>query len=133
FPRREEIAGGAARVGGAGQHGGRDRAQSGSNQNRGLGDRPRPRTRRRRRRNRRLGPAGGHRQGAAELYGEVSGAGTGEGGEAAEERSERGGGVKINRQSVGTIERWTSYCRMKWTSFNYSYGWSDYIYLFDGW
>jgi hypothetical protein len=22
---------------------------------------------------------------------------------------------------------------MKWTSFNYSYGWSDYIYLFDGW
>jgi hypothetical protein len=41
--------------------------------------------------------------------------------------------VKIDRQLKGTIERWTSYCRMKWTSFNYNYGWSDYIYLFDGW
>ena len=79
FPRREETAGGAARAGGAGQHRGRDRAQSRSDKNRRLGDRPRPRRRRRRRRNRRLGPARGHRQGAAELYGEVSGAGAGEG------------------------------------------------------
>ena len=80
FPRRQEAAGSAARAGVAGQHGGRDRAQSRSHQDRRLGDRPRPRRRRRRRRNRRLGPAGGHRQGAAELYRQVSGAGAGEGG-----------------------------------------------------
>ena len=71
----------------AGQHGGRDRAQSRSHQDRRLGHRPRPRRRRRRRRNRRLGSAGRHREGAAELYGEVSGAGAEEGGgEAAEEQ-----------------------------------------------
>ena len=88
-----KLLGSAARAGGAGQHGRRDRAQSRSDQNRRLGDRPRPRRRRRRRRNRRLGPARRHRQGAAELYRQVPGAGAGEGGQAAEERSERGGGV----------------------------------------
>ena len=83
----------------AGQHGGRDRAQSRSHQDRRLGHRPRPRRRRRRRRDRRLGPAGGHRQGAAELYGEVSGAGAEEGGREAEEeqRRERGGGVTSSK------------------------------------
>ena len=75
FPRRPKAAGSAARAGVAGQHGGGDRAQSRSDQDRRLGDRPRPRRRRRRRRNRRLGPAGGYREGAAQLYGEVSGAG----------------------------------------------------------
>ena len=94
-----EAAGSAARAGVAGQHGGRDRAQSRSHQDRRLGDRPRPRRRRRRRRNRRLGPAGRHRQSAAELYGQVSGAGAEEGGGEAEEeqRRERGGGVESER------------------------------------
>ena len=85
FPRRRETAGSAARAGLAGQHGGRDRAQSRSHQDRRLGHRPRPRRRRRRRRNRRLGSAGGYRESAAELYGEVSGAGAEEGGGEAEE------------------------------------------------
>ena len=75
----EEAAGSAARAGGAGQHGGGDRAQSRSHQDRRLGDRPRPRRRRRRRRNRRLGPAGRHRESAAELHGQIPGAGAGEG------------------------------------------------------
>ena len=90
-----ETAGSAARAGLAGQHGRRDRAQSRSHQDRRLGHRPRPRRRRRRRRNRRLGPAGRHRQGAAELHGEVFGAGAEEGGWQAEEEQqrERGGGV----------------------------------------
>ena len=96
FPRRRKTSGGAARAGVAGQHGRRHRAQSRSDQDRRLGDRPRPRRRRRRRRNRRLGPAGRHRQGAAELYRQVPGAGAGEGGQAEEERSERGGGVTMN-------------------------------------
>jgi hypothetical protein len=39
----------------------------------------------------------------------------------------------MGHQFDGTIERWTSYWRMKWGSFNYNYGWSDYVYLFDGW
>ena len=95
----------------AGQHGGRDRAQSRSHQDRRLGHRPRPRRRRRRRRNRRLGPAGGHRQGAAELYRQVSGAGAEAGGGEAEEeqRGERGGGViPIRRTSIDeqTICTW---------------------------
>ena len=100
FPRRRETAGSAARAGLAGQHGGRDRAQSRSHQDRRLGDRPRPRRRRRRRRNRRLGPAGGYRESAAELYGEVSGAGAEEGGRQAEEEQqrERGGGVELPSQ-----------------------------------
>ena len=85
FPRRRETPGSAARAGLAGQHGGRDRAQSGGHQDRRLGHRPRPRRRRRRRRNRRLGSAGGYRESAAELYGEVSGAGAEEGGGEAEE------------------------------------------------
>ena len=95
FPRRREASGSAARAGLAGQHGGRDRAQPRSHQDRRLGHRPRPRRRRRRRRNRRLGSAGGHRQGAAELHGEVSGPGAEEGGWQAEEEQqrERGGGV----------------------------------------
>ena len=89
----QEAAGSAARAGGAGQHGGRDRAQSRSHQDRRLGDRPRPRRRRRRRRDRRLGPAGRHRQGAAQLYGQVSGAGAEEGGgKPRKRRGERGGG-----------------------------------------
>ena len=97
LPRRRKAAGSAARAGLAGQHGGRDRAQSRSHQDRRLGHRPRPRRRRRRRRNRRLGSAGGYRQSAAELYGEVSGAGAEEGGREAEEEQqrERGGGVII--------------------------------------
>jgi hypothetical protein len=49
-----------------------------------------------------LGSAGGHRQGAKELYGEVSGAGAGEGREA-EERDERGGGV-ARRIIIGGYE-----------------------------
>ena len=95
LPRRRKTTGSAARAGLAGQHGGGDRAQSRSHQDRRLGHRPRPRRRRRRRRNRRLGPAGGHREGAAELHGEVSGAGAEEGGGQAEEEQqrERGGGV----------------------------------------
>ena len=96
-----EASGSAARAGLAGQHGGGDRAQSGGHQDRRLGHRPRPRRRRRRRRNRRLGSAGRHRESAAELYGEVSGAGAEEGGRQAEEEQqrERGGGVakvKVN-------------------------------------
>ena len=75
----KKAAGSAARAGIAGQHGGRDRAQSRSHQDGRLGDRPRPRRRRRRRRNRRLGPAGRYRESAAELYRQVSGAGIGEG------------------------------------------------------
>jgi hypothetical protein len=31
------------------------------------------------------------------------------------------------------IERWTSYCRMEWSTFAYNYGWSKYVFLFDGW
>ena len=97
FPRRQEAAGSAARAGVAGKYGGRDRAQSRSHQDRRLGHRPRPRRRRRRRRNRRLGPAGRHRQGAAELHGQIPGAGAeAGGGEAAEEcGGERGGGVIV--------------------------------------
>ena len=81
FPRRQEAAGGAARAGVAGQYRGGDRAQSRGHQDRRLGDRPRPRRRRRRRRNRRLGSAGGYREGAAQLYRQVSGAGVEEGGQ----------------------------------------------------
>jgi hypothetical protein len=33
----------------------------------------------------------------------------------------------------GLIERSTSYWRMRWSAFDYNYGWSDYLYLFDGW
>src|SRR5216683_2628609 len=33
----------------------------------------------------------------------------------------------------GFIERSTSYWRMRWSAFDYNYGWSDYLYLFDGW
>ncbi len=109
FPRRQEAAGSAARAGVAGQHGGRDRAQSRGDQDRGLGDRPRPRRRRRRRRNRRLGPAGGYRQGAAELYGQIPGAGAGEGGQAAEERGERGGGVTASTEDNKSM----TYCSDK--------------------
>ena len=96
-----EAAGSAARAGRAGQHGGRDRAQSRSHQDRRLGHRPRPRRRRRRRRNRRLGPAGRHRESAAELHGEVSGAGAEEGRRKAEEEQqrERGGGVTAHLYS----------------------------------
>ena len=94
FPRRQEAAGSAARAGVAGQHRGGDRAQSRSHQDRGLGDRSRPRRRRRRRRNRRLGSAGRHRQGAAQLYRQIPGAGAGEGGRKPRKSgSERGGGV----------------------------------------
>ena len=77
FPRRREAARGAARAGRAGQHRGRDRAQSRSDQDRGLAHRPRPRGRRRRRRDRGRGHARGHRQGEAQLYRAVPGAGAG--------------------------------------------------------
>ena len=89
FPRRREATGSAARAGLAGQHGRRDRAQSRSHQDRRLGDRPRPRRRRRRRRNRCVGAAGGYRESAAELYGEIPGAGAEEGGWQAEEEQQR--------------------------------------------
>src|ERR1019366_3363980 len=96
FPRREEAIGGAARAGVAGQHRGRDRAQSRGDQDRGLGDRPWPRRRRRRRRNRRLGSAGRHRESAEELHRQVSGAGAGAGERRKKEaRGERGGGVRM--------------------------------------
>jgi hypothetical protein len=32
-----------------------------------------------------------------------------------------------------TIERWNSYWRSRRGGFSYNYGWSDYVYLFDGW
>jgi hypothetical protein len=41
--------------------------------------------------------------------------------------------VRVNNQYEGTIERWASYWRIKWSAFDYNYGWSDYVYLFDGW
>ena len=50
LPRRGQAARGAARAGRPGQHGGGDRAQSGSDQDRRLDRRSRPRRRRRRRR-----------------------------------------------------------------------------------
>jgi hypothetical protein len=31
------------------------------------------------------------------------------------------------------FERGKNYWRAKWGSFTYNYGWSDYVYLFDGW
>ena len=105
LPRRQEAAGGAARAGRPGQHGGGDRAQSRSHQDRRLGHRPRPRRRRRRRRNRRLGPAGRHRESAAQLHGQVSGSGTEEGRRQAaeEQRGERGGGVRAPEARVAAL------------------------------
>jgi hypothetical protein len=32
-----------------------------------------------------------------------------------------------------TIKRWKNYWEMKWSTFTYNYGWSDYVFLFDGW
>ena len=63
-----QAARGAARAGRAGQHGGRDRAQSRGHQDRRLDHRSRPRRRRRRRRDRGAGHARGHRAREAELY-----------------------------------------------------------------
>jgi hypothetical protein len=31
------------------------------------------------------------------------------------------------------FERWLDYARMKWSIFRYNFGWSDYVFLFDGW
>ena len=31
------------------------------------------------------------------------------------------------------INSWVSHWRMKWTIFDYNYGWSTYVVLFDGW
>ena len=70
-----KLAGGAARTGRPGQHGGGDRAQSRSHQDRRLDHRSRPRRRRRRRRNHRGRHARRHRRREAQLYGPVSGAG----------------------------------------------------------
>jgi excinuclease ABC subunit A len=72
FPRRCQASRSAARTGRPGQHGGGHRAQSRSHQNRRLGARPRPRRRRRRRRTGRLGHAGRHRGGKAQLHRAVS-------------------------------------------------------------
>ncbi len=77
LPRRGEAPGGAPRADRPGQHGRGHRAQSRGDQDRRLDHRPRPRRRRRRRRNRRDGNAGGYRQGQAQLYGGVPGAGAG--------------------------------------------------------
>jgi hypothetical protein len=31
------------------------------------------------------------------------------------------------------IHNWKSYWQMRWSIFSYNYGWSDYVFLFDGW
>ena len=41
--------------------------------------------------------------------------------------------MKIGRPYNETVERWTSYWRSRWSSFDYNFGWSDYVFLFDGW
>ena len=41
--------------------------------------------------------------------------------------------MKIDRPYNETVERWTSYWRSRWSSFDYNFGWSDYVFLFDGW
>jgi excinuclease ABC subunit A len=72
FPRRCQASGSAPRTGRPGQHGGGHRAQSRSDKNGRLGAGPRPRRRRRRRRTGRLGHAGRHRGGKAQLHRAVS-------------------------------------------------------------
>jgi hypothetical protein len=32
-----------------------------------------------------------------------------------------------------SLERWKNDWRMRWTTFDYNYGWSSYVFLFDGW
>jgi hypothetical protein len=46
-----------------------------------------------------------------------------------------GGGAEITlyASSNDAIKRWTSYWQMKWQIFVYNYGWSRYVFLFDGW
>ena len=92
LPRRGEAPGGAARAGRYRQHCGGDRAQSRGDQDRRLDHRSRPGRRRRRRRDRRGGHAGGDREGEAQLYRSVPGAGalSARGGA---EAKDRGGGV----------------------------------------